>query len=73
MAGSRTDQKRIWRLKYIVTGIKVVLYAVIFAISLTQLGIGESIIPILVSAFSWSIAVGVGAAIAIGLDLHLKI
>ena len=58
--------------KYIVTGIKVVLYAVIFAISLTQLGIGESIIPILVSAFSWSIAVGVGAAIAIGLGFALK-
>ncbi len=58
--------------KYIITGIRVVLYAVIFAISLTQLGIGESIIPILVSAFSWSIAIGVGAAIAIGLGFALK-
>jgi len=58
--------------KYIVTGVKVVIYAVIFAIALTQLGIGEEIIPILVSAFSWSIAAGIGAAIAIGLGFALK-
>ena len=58
--------------KYVVTGVKVVIYAVIFAIALTQLGIGEEIIPILVAAFSWSIAAGIGAAIAIGLGFALK-
>jgi uncharacterized protein YneF (UPF0154 family) len=58
--------------KYVVTGVKVIIYAVIFAIALTQLGIGEEIIPILVAAFSWSIAAGIGAAIAIGLGFTLK-
>jgi len=58
--------------KYVVTGVKVVIYAVIFAIALTQLGIGNEIIPILVAAFSWSIAAGVGAAIAMGLGFALK-
>ena len=58
--------------KYVVIGIKVIIYAIIFAIALTQLGIGETIIPILVSAFSWSVAIGIGAAIAIGLGFALK-
>ena len=58
--------------KYIKSGVKVVIYAVIFAIALTQLGIGQQIIPILISAFSWSIAIGIGAAIAIGLGFTLK-
>jgi len=58
--------------KYIVTAVKVIIYAVIFAIALTQLGIGDTIIPILVSAFSWSIAIGIGAAIAIGLGFAFK-
>ena len=58
--------------KYVITGVKTVIYAIIFAIALTQLGIGDSIIPILVSAFAWSIAIGVGAAIAIGLGFALK-
>ena len=58
--------------KYIKTAVKVVIYAVIFAIALTQLGIGQQIIPILVSAFSWSVAIGIGAAIAIGLGFALK-
>jgi len=58
--------------KYVITGVKAVIYAVIFAIALTQLGIGDTIIPILVSAFAWSIAIGVGAAIAIGLGFALK-
>ena len=58
--------------KYVSIGIKVVLYSIIFAIALTQLGIGKDIIPILVSAFSWSIAVGIGAAIAVGLGFALK-
>ena len=48
------------------------MYAVIFAVALTQLGIGETIIPILVSTFSWSIAVAIGVAIAIGLGFGLK-
>lgn len=58
--------------KYIITAVKVIMYAVIFAVALTQLGIGETIIPILVSAFSWSIAIAIGAAIAIGLGFGLK-
>jgi small-conductance mechanosensitive channel len=58
--------------KYVKTGVKVVIYAVIFAIALTQLGIGETIIPILVTAFAWSIAIGIGAAIAMGLGFALK-
>ena len=43
-----------------------------FAIGFTQLGVGQSIIPILVSAFSWSIAIAIGAAVAIGLGFALK-
>jgi len=58
--------------KYVITGVKAVIYAVIFAIALTQLGIGDTIIPILISAFAWSIAIGVGVAIAIGLGFALK-
>jgi small-conductance mechanosensitive channel len=58
--------------KYVITGVKTVIYAIIFAIALTQLGIGDTIIPILISAFAWSIAIGVGAAIAIGLGFALK-
>jgi small-conductance mechanosensitive channel len=44
----------------------------VFAVGFTQLGIGESIIPILVSAFSWSIAVAIGVAVAVGLGFALK-
>jgi len=58
--------------KYVIIGVKTVIYAIIFAIALTQLGIGDTIIPILISAFAWSIAIGVGAAIAIGLGFALK-
>lgn len=58
--------------KYISTGVKVVTYGIVFAIGLTQIGVGQTIIPTLVSAFSWSIAVAIGAAIAIGLGFTLK-
>ncbi|MDH3735887.1 MAG: mechanosensitive ion channel [Nitrosopumilus sp.] len=58
--------------KYVKIGVKAVIYAIIFAIALTQLGIGDTIIPILISAFAWSIAIGVGAAIAIGLGFALR-
>jgi uncharacterized membrane-anchored protein YhcB (DUF1043 family) len=58
--------------KPITAAIKAVIYGIVFAIGFTQLGIGESIIPILVSAFSWSIAVAIGAAIAVGLGFALK-
>ena len=58
--------------RYIGTGIKIVIYSIVFAIGLTQIGIGQSVIPTLVSAFSWSIAVAIGAAIAIGLGFTLK-
>ncbi len=58
--------------RYIGTGVKIVIYSIIFAVGLTQIGIGQSVIPTLVAAFSWSIAVAVGAAIAIGLGFTLK-
>ncbi len=58
--------------KPITTIVKAVIYGIVFAIGFTQLGVGESIIPILVSAFSWSIAVAIGAAIAVGLGFALK-
>lgn len=58
--------------RYIGTGVKIVIYSVVFAVGLTQIGIGQSVIPTLVAAFSWSIAVAVGAAIAIGLGFTLK-
>ena len=65
-------KEKIGGAKYIKIGLKIVSYAIVFAIGLTQLGIGHQIIPILVSAFSWSVAVGLGAALAIGLGLALK-
>ncbi|MDE1819107.1 MAG: mechanosensitive ion channel family protein [Thaumarchaeota archaeon] len=58
--------------KYIGIGVKIVTYSIVFAVGLTQIGIGQSIIPTLVSAFSWSIAAAIGAAIAIGLGFTLK-
>ena len=58
--------------RYVKMAAKAVVYAIVVAIALTQLGIGAQIIPILVSAFSWSIAVGIGAAVAIGLGFALK-
>lgn len=58
--------------KFITPIIKAVLYGLVFAVGFTQLGIGESIIPILISAFSWSIAIAVGVAIAVGLGFALK-
>lgn len=58
--------------KLVANIIKAVIYGIVFAIGFTQLGIGESIIPILVSAFSWSVAIAVGAAIAVGLGFALK-
>lgn len=58
--------------RYIGIGIKVVIYGIVFAVGLTQIGIGQSVIPTLVSAFSWSIAVAIGAAIAVGLGFTLK-
>ena len=58
--------------RLIISVIKAVIYGIIFAIAFTQLGVGQDIIPILVSAFSWSIAVAIGASIAIGLGFALK-
>ena len=58
--------------KIIISVIKAVIYALVFAVGFTQLGIGETIIPTLVSAFSWSIAIALGAAIAVGLGFTLK-
>ena len=58
--------------RYVGVGVKTVVYRIVFAVGLTQIGIGQTVIPTLVSAFSWSIAVAVGAAIAIGLGFTLK-
>jgi len=58
--------------KYFVLAVQVIIYAIIFAIALTQLGVGQSVITILVSAYAWSIAGGIGAAIAVGLGFALK-
>jgi hypothetical protein len=58
--------------RYISIGVKVVIYSIVFAVGLTQIGIGQSVIPTLVAAFSWSIAVAIGAAIAVGLGFTLK-
>jgi len=58
--------------KIVISIIKAVIYGIIFAIAFTQLGVGDDIIPILVSAFSWSIAIAIGASIAIGLGFALK-
>ncbi|MDE1843974.1 MAG: mechanosensitive ion channel [Thaumarchaeota archaeon] len=58
--------------RYIGIGVKIVIYSIVFAVGLTQIGVGQSIIPTLVSAFSWSIAAAIGTAIAIGLGFTLK-
>src|SRR5574340_1811031 len=42
--------------RYVGVGVKTVIYSIVFAVGLTQIGIGQSVIPTLVSAFSWSIA-----------------
>ena len=58
--------------KILITVSKVIVYLIFFSIAITQLGVGTEIIPILVAAFSWSIAVGIGAALAVGLGFALK-
>jgi uncharacterized membrane-anchored protein YhcB (DUF1043 family) len=58
--------------RFITSAIKAVIYGIVFAVGFTQLGVGQSIIPILVSAFSWSVAIAIGAAIAVGLGFALK-
>jgi len=58
--------------KYFVLIVKAIIYAIVVAIAVTQLGVGKEVISILVSAFSWSIAAGIGAALAIGLGFALK-
>ncbi|MDE1829404.1 MAG: mechanosensitive ion channel [Thaumarchaeota archaeon] len=58
--------------RYVGVGVKAVVYSIVFAVGLTQIGIGQSVIPTLVSAFSWSIAIAIGAAIAVGLGFTLK-
>ncbi len=58
--------------RYVGVGVKTVVYSIVFAVGLTQIGVGQSIIPTLVSAFSWSIAIAIGAAIAVGLGFTLK-
>ena len=57
---------------YAVTSIKIIIYIIVFSIGLTQLGVGSDIIPILVTAFAWCIAIGLGAALAAGLGFSLK-
>ncbi len=66
------ETKQLTTYRYVSIPVKVVMYSVIFAVALTQLGIGDTIIPILVSAFSWSIAIAIGVSIAIGLGFAMK-
>lgn len=65
-------QHHIGNQRIVLSIVKAVIYGIVFAVGFTQLGVGESIIPILVSAFSWSIAIAIGASIAIGLGFALK-
>ncbi|MDE1765688.1 MAG: mechanosensitive ion channel [Thaumarchaeota archaeon] len=58
--------------RYVGIGVKTVIYSIVFAVGLTQIGVGQSVIPTLVSAFSWSIAIAIGAAVAVGLGFTLK-
>lgn len=58
--------------RIIISIVKAVIYAIIFAIGFTQLGVGEAIIPIIVSAFAWSIAIAIAASIAVGVGFTLK-
>ncbi|MDH3192359.1 MAG: mechanosensitive ion channel [Nitrosopumilus sp.] len=58
--------------KYFVLAVQIIIYAIVFAIALTQLGVGQQVISILVSAYAWSIAGGIGAALAVGLGFALK-
>jgi len=47
--------------------IKVVIYSIVIAIAMIQLGVGEEIITVLVNAFAW----GIAGAFAIGVGLGL--
>jgi len=49
------------------TIIKVVIYSAVIAIAVTQLGVGQEIIPQLVEAFSWGIAGAFALAVGLGL------
>lgn len=53
--------------KVLQTVIKVIVYSVIVAIAITQLGIGEDVIPILVQAFAYGLAGAFTLAIGLGL------
>lgn len=46
--------------KYIRTGSKVMIFGIVIAVTLTQIGIGQTILPIIVAAFSISVALAVG-------------
>ena len=64
--------KKIIGSSYAIAVIKIIIYAMVFSIGLTQLGVGEEIIPILITAFSWCLAIGIGASLAIGIGFTLK-
>ncbi|HIQ29944.1 MAG TPA: hypothetical protein EYH45_05205 [Candidatus Caldiarchaeum subterraneum] len=53
-------------------GVKIILYFVTITIALSQLGIDITIIYIIATAFSWSIAIAVGVATGIVLGWVLK-
>ncbi len=53
--------------KVLQTAIKVIVYSVIVAIAITQLGIGEDVIPILIQAFAYGLAGAFTLAIGLGL------
>jgi len=49
------------------TGLKVVIYSIVVAIAMTQLGIGEEVITTLVQAFAWALAGAFILAVGLGL------
>ena len=53
--------------KIIATGLKVVIYSIVLAIAMTQLGIGEDVINTLVQAFAYALAGAFVLAVGLGL------
>jgi len=53
--------------KTIQTALKIIVYSMVIAIALTQIDIGQDIIPILVQAFAWGIAAAFAIAVGWGM------
>ena len=53
--------------KGVKTIIRVVIYAVVVSIAITQLGVGQDVIPTLIEAFAWGVAGAFALAVGLGL------